>query len=240
MKIERVERGAIDVDEEFLIYNTRDGKGNDIIKKVELKKYKKHTVDFTCPICGRDFSEGVKTGDVVSAKFTDWVYLDDYICADCANLFSLYFYSYIINDTGIHLYNIRELKEQLCTKQTIPFLFAISTSGKKHLFYKSRWNYADGAFFVNLEEEPILTNNARMIELFDFVECLQTLGASKEMLKEGSIPFNVLQKLDKSVLSKLQAELKHSREIQIPLYCGQKRAITEEECICCINSILKA
>ena len=85
-----------------------------------------------------------------------------------------------------------------------------------------------------------MTNNARMIELFDFVECLQTLGASKEMLKEGSIPFNVLQKLDKSVLNKLQAELKHSREIQIPLYCGQKRAITEEECICCINSILKA
>ncbi len=155
-------------------------------------------------------------------------------------MFSIYFYSYILNSDGIHLYNIRELKEQLCTPQQTPFLFAISTSGKKHLFYKSKWNYSNNKFYVNLEEETILTTTERMKELFGFVECLQTLGATKDNLKSGVIPFAVLQKTGYEVIKKLQEELRKSREIQIPLYCGQKREINEEECICCINSILKA
>ena len=224
---------------DVLYYNTRDGKGNEIFKKIELKKYKKHDKDFTCPICGKFCVNGVKIKDIVSSKFTDWVYVDEYVCEDCAKLFSLYFYSYVVDPDGIHLYNVRELRGQLCLPQKTPFLFVISTSGKKHLFYKSRWNYNSNRFYVNLEEEIILTTPKRMEKLFDFVECLQTLGATKDGLKSGVIPFGVLQKTGYDVIKKLQEELKKSREIQIPLYCGQKRDLTEEECICCINSILK-
>lgn len=221
----------------LLKYKTRDGNGNEIIKDVKIKQFQTHNLDFNCPICKQPTFAGVKTKDIVSSNFTDWVYVGEYVCPDCANLFSLYFYSYVVDSDGIHLYNVRELRDQLITPQKPPFLFVITTSQKKHLFYRSTWNYDNRCFAVNLETETIYTTPERMRQLFDFVECMQTLGASKETMKRGEIPFQVLQKTGFKPLQFLQGELK-GREIQIPLYCGQKREVTEEEAICCINSIL--
>ena len=52
--------------------------------------------------------------------------------------------------------------------------------------------------------------------------------------------YEVMQKVGAGAFSYLRRELRASREIQIPIYCGQKRDITDEEAICCINSILTA
>lgn len=220
-------------------YRTRDGKGNDIVKDVKIKQFPAHEVEFDCPICKRHATSGVRTKDIVSSNFTDWAYVGDCACPDCADLFSLYFYSYIVDPDGIRLLNVRELRDQLTTPQKPPFLFVITTSQKKHLFYRARRNHSSDRFAVNLETETIYTTPGRMKMLFDFVECLQTLGAGKERMKAGEIPFQVLQKTGFKPLEFLRKELK-SREIQIPLYCGQKREITEEEAVCCINSILTA
>lgn len=220
-------------------YFTRDGKGNDFVKEVKIKQFQTHDVEFDCPICKRRAATGVRTKDIVSSNFTDWAYVGEHVCPDCADLFSLYFYSYVVDPEGIHLYNVRELRDQLKTPKKPPFLFVITTSQKKHLFYRSIWNHDSARFAVNLETETIYTTPERMRHLFDFVECLQTLGASKESMKQGEIPFQVLQKTGFEPLKLLQRELR-GREIQIPLYCGQKREITEEEAICCINSILIA
>lgn len=225
--------------EKTIPYFTRDGKGNDFVKEVKIKQYPRKEVEFDCPICKRTASKGIRIKDIVSANFTDWAYVGEHVCPDCADLFSLYFYSYVVDPDGIHLYNVRELRDQLTRPQKPPFLFVITTSQKKHLFYRSTWNHGNGHFAVNLETETIYTTPERMRQLFDFVECLQTLGAGKEQMKGGEIPFKVLQKTGYEPLQFLQKELK-KREIQIPLYCGQKRDITEEEAICCINSILKA
>lgn len=223
----------------ILTYNTRDEKGNEILKEVEIKQFKKYDINFVCPICHKEYAEGCKTKEIVSANFTDWSYVGEYVCQNCADLFSLYFYNYVVDLNGIHLYNVRELREQLTKKQNAPFLFVITTSQKKHLFYKASWNYCSNPFAVNLETETIITSTYRMKMLFDFVESLQTLGVSKNALKNGEIPFAVLQKIGFETIFWLQSELKKSREIQIPLYCGQKREITEGEAICCINSIVK-
>lgn len=222
------------------MYRTRDGQGNDIIKDVKIKQFPAHEVEFDCPICKRHVTSGVRTKDIVSSNFTDWAYVGDYVCHDCADLFSLYFYNYIVDPDGIRLLNVRELRDQLTTPQKPPFLFVITTSQKKHLFYKSLWNYDNKRFAVNLETETIYTTPKRMKQLFDFVECLQTLGCSKEKLKRCEMFFPAAQKFGVAGFNFLQRELENSREIQIPLYCGQKRDITEEEAICCINSILKA
>lgn len=227
------------VDEKSIQYRTRDGSGNDIIKDVKIKQFPKTETEFDCPICKRRVSTGARTKDIVSSNFTDWAYVGEYVCPDCADLFSLYFYSYVVDPGGIHLYNVRELRGQLITPQNPPFLFVITTSQKKHLFYRSVWNHDNKQFAVNLEAETIYTTPGRMRKLFDFVECLQTLGAGKERMKAGEIPFQVLQKTGFKPLQFLLDELQN-REIQIPLYCGQKREITEEEAICCINSILTA
>ena len=227
------------VAEKVIPYSTRDGNGNEFVKQVEIKQFPHTEMEFDCPICKRHVSTGVRTKDIVSSNFTDWAYVGECVCPACADLFSLYFYNYVVDPDGIHLYNVRELRYQLTTPQKPPFLFVITTSQKKHLFYRSTWNHDSARFAVNLETETIYTTPERMRQLFDFVECLQTLGSGKEQMKRGEIPFQVLQKTGFNPMRFLQAELQ-GREIQIPLYCGQKREITEEKAICSINSILTA
>lgn len=220
-------------------YFTRDGKGNDFVKDVKIKQFPVDEMEFDCQICKRHTSSGVRTKDIVSSNFTDWAYVGEYVCPDCADLFSLYFYNYVVDSDGIHLYNVRELRDQLIMPQKPPFMFVITTSQKKHLFYRSTWNHTSDRFAVNLETETIYTTPERMRRLFDFVECMQALGCSKERLKQGQISEKAFLGSGIDALRFLNHELK-SREIQIPLYCGQKREITEEEATCCINSILTA
>ena len=228
------------MENDVIRYNTRDGSGNEIVKEVVLKKYKPYPVECECPICKKQITTGYKIKDIVSANYTDWEYVGDYVCGDCADLFSLYFYSYIVDPDGIRLLNVRELRDALITPQKPPFLFIITTSKKKHLFYRARWNYSSTRYCVNLEAETISTTPERMRTLFDFVECLMTLGCSKTALSTGEIQFNVAQMVGVKAYQFLANELAHSREIQIPLYCGQKREITEEDARCIINSILTA
>lgn len=225
---------------ETIQYLTRDGDGNDIIRDVKIKKFTKREMEFDCPICKKYVSHGIRTKDIVSSNFTDWAYVGEYVCPDCADLFSLYFYSYMVDQDGIHLYNVRELRDHLILQKKPPFLFVITTSQKKHLFYRSVWNYNNSRFAVNLETETIYTTPERMRNLFDFVECAQTLGCSKERLKQGQISEKLFLGVGMNAIDYLTQELRVSREIQIPLHCGQKRDITEEEAICCINSILTA
>lgn len=227
------------VESKIIKYNTRDGKGHDIIADVTIKQYPAREVALNCPICGRHTESAIRIKDIVSANFTDWAFVGDYVCPDCADLFSLYFYSYIVSPDGIHLLNVRELRDALITPQNPPFLFCITTSRKKHLFYRAAWNYDNGHFAVNLETETIFTTPGRMRGLFDFVEALQTLGASKERLKAGEIPLQTAARIPAALAwEKLCRELQYSREIQIPLYCGQKRDISEEEAICILTSTL--
>lgn len=226
-----------------LLYNTRDGQGNDIVKEIPIKERPTYEISGTCPICNRTSTHMCKVKDCVSAEFTDWACIrSEYVCKRCAELFSLHFYNYIVDPSGIRLLNVRQLKNELVKPQNTPFLFVISTSQKKHLFYRSVWNYDNRRFAVNLETETIFTTPERMKELFDFVECCQTLGSTKEQLKRGVISQTCLDKnkgYALKMLDYLRKELDNSREIQIPLYCGQKREITEEEALCCLNLTLK-
>lgn len=219
-------------------YKTRNGKGNDIIKDVVIKQYHTYCIDFCCPCCRTHSEIGVRVKDIVSSNFTDWAYVGDYVCARCADLFSLYFYSYVVDPDGIHIYNVRELGDQLSRPQKIPFLFVITTSQKKHLFYRARWNYSNNRFSVNLETETIYTTTDRMRNLFEFVGALLSLGCTKESLKRGEIRFDVLKKTGFMPLQRLKRELENSREIQIPLYCGKKIEGTQEELVCILNSQL--
>lgn len=225
--------------EKTIPYFTRDGKGSDFVKEVKIKQFPAADVEFDCPICKRNVTHGIRTKDIVSSNFTDWAYVGEYVCPECADLFSLYFYSYIVDPDGIRLLNVRELRDQLTVPQKPPFLLVITTSQKKHLFYRAVLNHNSNRFAVNLETETIYTTPERMRQLFDFVECLQVLGCSKERLKQGQISEKAFLGIGMDAIRFLNHELKN-REIQIPLYCGQKREITEEDAICCINSILTA
>lgn len=222
-----------------LQYETRDGKGNDILKLVKIKEFPLVDVDFECPVCHTECKKGIPLKKIVSSSFTDYAFLDKYVCEDCSKLFSLYFYNYIVDPDGIRLLNVRQLRDELCKPQKPPFRFVITTSQKKHLFYRSIVNNNPERFYVNLETEPICTTPSRMAELFGFVENLVTIGASKKGMQSGEIPFAVLQKVSFRALEYLNYELKTSREIQIPLYCGQKLEKSEEDCLWNLDLILK-
>lgn len=215
-----------------LEYKTRDAKGNDFVKTVDIKEYPIVENEYICPICKKEQNKGCKLKDIVSSNFTDFAFVGDYICPRCTRLFSLYFYSYIEDDDGIRLLNVRQLREELCRRQRPPFRFIITTSQKKHLFYRAKINRDSEHFAVNLETETIYTTPERMKFLFDFVENLLVLGASKKAMQNGEIPFQILEKTGFEVLEILNEELKRSREIQIPLFCGQKSNIREEDALC--------
>lgn len=226
------------MDPRVIKYRTRDGKGNDIVADVKVKQYEPIAATFNCPVCGKAQEAGIPVKKIVSSNFTDWNYLGEYVCSQCADLFSLYFYSYITDPDGIRLINVREIKEELIKEQKVPFRFIITTSKKKHLFYKSEVNYSNKRFCVNLEEERIYTTHRRMKDLFLFVESLLTLKATKDMLKRGELPYQVT--IDHPwVVKELLRELQTSREIQIPLYCGQKLG-SEEEALWNLDLIQKA
>ena len=223
-----------------LRYETRDANGNDIVKDVVVKEFASVAAEFKCPVCGKDCNEGIRTADIISGSFTDYAFIGDYVCNDCADLFSLYFYNYVKDVDGIRLLNIRSIRDEITRGQKPPFMFVITTSQKKHLFYRAKMNYTATPFAVQLETETIYTTTERMRLLFDFVESLLTLGQSKKMLASGQMQYDVIQKVGVNALRFLKREIETSREIQIPIYCGQKREITNEEAICCINSILTA
>lgn len=223
-----------------LRYETRDADGNDIVKDVTVKEFASAEAEFRCHVCGRECSQGVRTTDIISGSFTDYALIGDYVCNDCADLFSLYFYSYIKDADGIRLLNVRSIRDEITREQKPPFMFVITTSQKKHLFYRARINHVPTPFAVQLETETIYTTTSRMRTLFDFVESLMALGQSKKALADGEMRYEVMQKAGAGAFNYLRRELRASREIQIPIYCGQKRDITDEEAICCINSILTA
>ena len=222
-----------------LRYETRDGKGMEIIKEIPIKEFPIIEREFVCPTCQKESQKGCLTKKIVSSHFTDHAFIGDMVCERCARLFSIYPYSYIECDDGIRLLNVRQLKDELCRKQKTPFRFCISTSQKRHLFYRAKINYDSKTFAVNLEMETIYTTVDRMKYLFAFVENLMVLGAGKKAMQDGEIPFAVLAKTGLLPQETLLRELKTSREIQIPLFCGQKLDIKEEDAICNLDLLLR-
>lgn len=130
----------------ILTYDTRDGEGNDIRKEVTTKEVPAEPAEYICPCCGLPQTNGIPMKKLVSSNFTDWNVTGDYICPDCLPLVSLYPYSYVKDPDGIRLLNVRQLKAELTRKQKPPFLFVISTSQKKHLWFRSKWNYTPDCY----------------------------------------------------------------------------------------------
>ena len=224
---------------EILQYETRDGSGNDIVKNVELKEFDEVSGIFECSVCGKQCERAVPMKKIASGNYTDWSFIGEYVCHDCSRLFSLYKYSYIIDESGIRLLNVRQVRDELLKSQATPFKFVITKSQKKHLFYDAPLNYNAKRFSVKLERETISTTLERQRTLFAFVENLMALGASKTAMASVEIPFEIVKKVGTRAITFLQEELAKSREIQIPLFCGKKQEINEEEALCNLDLILK-
>ena len=96
-----------------LLYQTRDGKGNDIEKLVQIKDFQTEDAPIFCPCCHKQSDKSVPVKKLVSGNFTDWSLVGERVCPNCAALFSLYFYNYVVGPDGIRLLNVRQLRDEL-------------------------------------------------------------------------------------------------------------------------------
>lgn len=165
-------------------------------------------------------------------------------------MFSLYPYSYVYSKGAvIRLLNIRQLKDALTDWRTLSrgegFIFAITQSRKKHLFYKAMFNdplsSEDDIYSVNMEGINYTTTPYMQKQMFGLVECLQALGMSKSKIADWDIPFSVAQPLircgilDKIILAIKVATL--SQEIYIPIYAAQKpEGMSVSETLCTLEN----
>ena len=120
---------------EILKYLTRDGLGNDIILDVPIKEYPTVEKEFDCCFCGKHCLQGTPIKKITSSNFTDWSFVGEYVCEECSKMFSLYKFSYIIDPDGIHLLNVRQVREEIQKPQKTPFKFAppqIVRTAQKH------------------------------------------------------------------------------------------------------------
>jgi|GEM_PF-3100333 len=223
-----------------LYYNTRDANGNDITKEVQISEPETMALDEQqCCFCGLPITQGVDIKKLVSGSFTDWRDLySGYSCRFCAVQTKLFKYSFIINGEKIRLFNIREMAKEILEPQEPPFKIVVSTSQKKHLFYKALTNHNPEIFTVNLEEEQIKTSLYELRELFAMVSALQALGNTKSNIKESELNTETHMQFGEPIIKWLEHIFKN-RPIQIPLFLSQKNEnIKKEDAICCINSIL--
>lgn len=217
-----------------LPYQTRDADGNEIVRSIAVKEFPAAIIDSECFHCGKSGErEYIAFKQAVSANFTDWNMVGQHICPVCAKLLSVYPYSYVFDISGeITLLNIRQIKEALLTPRTGKFKLCISTSQKKHLFYRAPWNLSDcDQLNVQLELETIRSSRSRLGNLFAFVELLLAAGCTKKDLEQGNIAFDVFKRVGRGAYTHLLDELSRSRDIRIPLFCAQKPDISKEDAI---------
>ena len=220
-----------------IIYNTVDGDGVNIQKEVVFNTYKKQIRKFNCFFCGNSFDECIAVKDVISAKFTDYSFTanpsSDYCCEGCALASNLIKFNYII-DSKIKLIRYKNYADELLKQKEVPFIACISTSFKKHLFYKAKINYDIDSFYVQLENETILCNKQILTNDLSYISNLMILKQSAKSLSMSHINNNIVNIFGIRIYDYLEEALRR-RSFQIALYLAQKKEITEEEAICSLK-----
>ncbi|PCG20839.1 hypothetical protein [Brachyspira sp. G79] len=227
--------------EKPIIYKTVDSDNNVIDKKLDFKILKKIIKDFDCFFCGQHFNEGIELKEAISDRFTDYTLVkcpsSNYICESCSLGLSLIRYNYII-DSKIKLIRQKDFADMILKQNETPFIACISTSFKKHLFYKTIINYDLNNFYIQLENETILCNRKQLINDLGFISLLQSLNVSKKNIENGIINNDVVYLLGDSVYNYLEKALKR-RDFQIALYTAQNKNIEKEKAICLLKAICK-
>ncbi len=223
-------------------YATVDANGNDIIKEVEFKTFKKTIKKFDCFFCGKSFNEGIEIKEAISDRFTDYAFVSapdsQYCCEGCSLGLSLIRFSYII-DSKIRLIRQKKFGEALLKQKEKPFLVCISTSFKKHLFYKATVNYDLNNFYVNLENETILCNKEILKNDIDYISSLLNLGASLKSIYNSYIQNDIVNACGIKIYDYLEEAL-NRRNFQVALYLAQRNEeIKKEEAIECLKTICK-
>lgn len=225
-----------------ILYKTVDADNNEIVKEVEFKTFKKIIKKYDCFFCGKHYDEGISIKDAISDRFTEYNLVrkadSQYCCEGCSLALSLIRFNYII-DSKIRLIRQKQFAEELLNQKEVPFFACISTSFKKHLFYKAIINYDLYNFYVNLENETILCNKDILKNDLNYISNLLALGCSIKSLSNCYISSDIVNTLSTKIYDYLQDAI-NRRSFQVALYLAQRKEnIEKEEAIECLKKICK-
>lgn len=227
-----------------IIYRTVDSDNNDIEKEIEFKTFPSEKKDFECFFCGHNFkeTEAVNIKDAISDRFTEYNLVacpdSQYCCVGCSLGLSLIRFSYII-DSKIRLIRQKKYAKAILKQTQTPFIACISTSFKKHLFYKATVNYETEKIYINLENETILCDKKILKNDLDYISNLLNLGQSIKSLYHSYIKSEIVNMLGVKIYDYLQEAL-NRRSFQVALYLAQRdEKIKKEEAIECLKAICK-
>jgi hypothetical protein len=168
-----------------LIYNTKDGKGNEIQKEINFIDPMTHKdmEEFRgyCYLCGEQTTYGMKLKKIFSNVFTDWnigkCRTSTHVCPACCftilttkEHYGIRTFSNVANKDRLYLPNRVEMREFLLHPPDPPFVINLAVSKKKHIAFKGEVNYSKDIFTVMYEEMPVLIDRKDFTRLLELVE----------------------------------------------------------------------
>jgi CRISPR type IV-associated protein Csf1 len=185
-----------------------------IVQAIENKKYD-DVIEDKCCLCGIEKANKFENKkNILSKSFTDYNRMkyrcSEKICNYCIKLLNddymespkgkrcgLRLYSYIVENNKFKIIDMSEKINYLFNYQfKIPFLLCFSKTGKKHIFYKAKLSYSKNNFWVCTEENNILFEREKYIEIYNIVNNLFQLGISKDELKSCIINIKKIYKFN--------------------------------------------
>jgi CRISPR type IV-associated protein Csf1 len=233
-----------------IIYNTSDGKGNDLKTICEFSDPILHedydpTWSGMCLICGAESRGGIPSKKMLGSNYTDWSRHkspeSDHICPACAftmllntesSRCTLYRYSFIAAEQ-LHICNRAEMRDWIINPPEPPFVMAVAVSQKKHLAIKSRVSYNRDTYFCMLEEECIQVNRHLAKDIINICEALRGIGFTKDEIAKGTIRYDKIKDFKSDCYDKINHLLRPCmgmRVFALCLHVSQKK--NEEDAVC--------
>lgn len=233
-----------------LSYETADAKGNKLTKNVsfadplQLNGYDDNC-EGECNLCGQHFKGGIPVKKLLGSSYMDWAIHKNpagtHICKSCAfcaamnpeGRIALFRYAIIADGKALHLYNRAQMRDALINPPEPPFVAIVPVSQKKHLFGKSKISYSRDDFFCNLEEQTVLVNHAKFVDLIGKIEALRGVGVVKTDIEAGRIGGVFIKNYDAQSQERaleVIEECRRTEMFQLALFLAQKKE--EVEAIC--------
>lgn len=172
-----------------------------------------------CCICSKKIKIGVKNKKVLSDNFTNYEYMkskSDYMCIDCAKCIKddrLRKNNFIADKEKLILFKQNELEKyifELDKYITIPFIFAITRSFKKHNSFKCNLNYDYKCFYIQEEDKKYLFDVEIMKTLYKILDDAYLQFTKDEMLT-GNYKFINIEQYGRDEFIKLENILSRYR-----------------------------
>ena len=184
-----------------------------------LSKKTGGTIDSTCAFCGMRSQHCFPIKDILSANFNDHKYMrhdTDHVCDHCASCLdsktlngkALRNYSVIATESGITSLARNSIHRYIIEPPAPPFVFMVTFTHKKHIFFHARVNYAKTRFQVATDRIDIEIDPIQFKERYNICSRLYDASFSKaEIASNRYRKWNKIEKFGAAQFSELNKQI---------------------------------